>query len=177
MKLFKRPRLGLHFCTLGALSLGLLLACLAASGAALAAGGNSSIAKKCQKGGWTSSALQDGSGQALTFASEDECVSYGAHGGELFKPSLVAVPTEVVENENIALTASGFHPSSDAEVTIDLIGGGSSSLFATTDATGGRSFSDVFTSTACANGISGAVITFADEFGVHASATVTLDCP
>jgi len=172
----KRHRPGHRFFTLAALSTGLLLACFVVSGPALAKGGNSANAKICQKGGWASSALQDGSGQQLTFNSEEECVSYGAQGGELFKPSLVAVPTEVVENQGIELTASGFHPSTTATLEIVLFGGGSGTGGATTDATGARSFTSVFTSGACGNGITGARFTFTDSFGVHASATVTLDC-
>ena len=59
------------------LSMGLLLACLAA-GAALAGGGNSGNAKICQKGGWASSALQNGSGQPLTFTD-----SFGVHASTI----------------------------------------------------------------------------------------------
>jgi hypothetical protein len=46
---------------------------------ALAAGGNSDNAKACQQGGWQNLARQDGTG----FNNQDECVSYGAHGGVL----------------------------------------------------------------------------------------------
>jgi hypothetical protein len=173
MERSKRLRVAHRFCMLAALSAGLLLACFAVSGVALAGGGNSANAKKCQKGGWQT--LQTSTGG--TFASQDECVSYAAQGGELFKPSLVAVPTEVVENQGIDLTASGFHPSTSATVDIVLFGGGSITLGAVTDATGGRSFSSVFTSGACAEGITGAEFTFTDSFGLHASVTVTLDCP
>ena len=44
---------------------------------ALAGGGNSANAKLCQKDGWTSLYHRDGTG----FANQDDCVSYGAHGG------------------------------------------------------------------------------------------------
>ena len=173
MKHSNRVRPGFRLFALGALCVGLLLACLAVSGVALAGGGNSANAKKCQKGGWQT--LQTSTGG--TFANQDECVSYGAQGGELFRPLLTAVPTEVVEDQGIDLTASGFHASANATVDIVLFGGGSLTLPAVTDATGGRMFTSVFTSGACANGISGAEYTFTDEFGLHASATVTLDCP
>jgi hypothetical protein len=163
---------------LAVIGMGVLLACLAA-GAALASGGNSGSAKICQKGGWASSALQNGSGQPLTFSSEDECVSYGAHGGELFKPSLVAVPSHAGEEEGSTVTASGFHPSTTASLTNLTLGdgGGSITLPATTDASGSRVFSQAFTSGACALGITGAQLTFTDSFGVHASTIITLDCP
>jgi hypothetical protein len=173
MRFTNGPWLGRRFSMLAALSAGLLLACFVVSGPALARGGNSASAKLCQKGGWAT--LQSSTGG--TFTSEDECVSYGAKGGELFKPSLVAVPTEVVEGQGIDLTASGFHPSTSATLDIVLFGGGSITLGATTDATGARSFTSVFTSGACANGITGAEFTFTDSFGVHASTVVTLDCP
>ena len=58
------------------------------------AGGNSDNAKACQKGGWQTLARQDGTG----FNNQDECVSYGAHGGVLkAKPPVVAEPINVTE--------------------------------------------------------------------------------
>jgi hypothetical protein len=50
---------------------------------AFAGGGNSDNAKLCQKGGWQNLARTDGSG----FNNQDECVSYGAHGG-VYKPAV-----------------------------------------------------------------------------------------
>lgn len=157
-----------------------LVGCMAVSGVALAgadapssAKGNSANAKRCQKNGWQT--LQSGDGGA--FADETACVAYAAQGGLVFRPLLVAVPAEVVEDQGIDLTASGFHPSANANVDIDVFGGGSIGLFATTDANGGRAFSSVFTAGACASGITGASFTFSDAFGLHASVTVTLVCP
>ena len=46
---------------------------------ALAGGGNSANAKSCQKNGWKSLYRSDGS----TFANQDDCVSYSAHGGTI----------------------------------------------------------------------------------------------
>ena len=43
------------------------------------AGGNSNNAHACQNGGWQNLVRQDNSG----FNNQDECVSYGAHGGLL----------------------------------------------------------------------------------------------
>lgn len=51
---------------------------------ATAGGGNSANAKLCQKGGWMSLQGSDGT----QFASEEDCVSFGAHGG-----TLVPIPT------------------------------------------------------------------------------------
>src|SRR5262245_9012059 len=42
-------------------------------------GGNSTVAKLCQKGGYRSLIRSDGS----SFASQDDCVSYGAQGNTL----------------------------------------------------------------------------------------------
>jgi hypothetical protein len=159
------------------LSAVLLLTALSVSEAALASGGNSANAKLCQKGGWESQALQSGSGQSLLFASQDQCVSYGARQGPLFAPSLTAVPSDVVEDQGIDLTAAGFHPSSSGTLTVDLAGGGSITLPAVTNASGGLTFTSVFTPGACTAGITGADYTLVDGSGVHASTFVTLDCP
>src|ERR1700745_314279 len=43
-------------------------------------GGNSVVAKLCQKSGWQAIAS---STAAPPFASQEECVSFGAHGGTL----------------------------------------------------------------------------------------------
>jgi len=148
---------------------------------ATAGGGNSATAKVCQKGGWASPNLQDGSGQPLTFSSQDECVQYGARHGRVFNPSLIAVPSEVVEEQNIDLFASGFHATSSGTLTVQVyVGGlpdGSIGLFAVTDATGGFHTTSVFTAGACALGDTGASYTYVDGSGVHASTFVTLDCP
>jgi hypothetical protein len=56
--------------------MGLLLSVVAAAPAGAAAGGNSDNAKLCQKEGWRTLYRGDGT----TFASQGECVSYGAHG-------------------------------------------------------------------------------------------------
>jgi hypothetical protein len=152
-----------------------LTATLGFATGALAKGGNSANAKKCQQGGWQTAQTNEGT----SFSSEDDCISYGAHGGVVFKPSLVAVPDTVGEEEDSVLTASGFHPSTTAEVHIQVIGGqgGSITLPATTDASGSRQFFDTFPATACDDGVTAAEITFTDSFGVHASTTVHLTCP
>jgi hypothetical protein len=164
-----------------ALSAVSLLACFAISGAALAGGGNSGSAKVCQKGGWASANLQDGSGNSVTFASQDECVSFGADNGGVFDPSLVGDPSHVVENQESFFVASGFHPSSLGSLTIHVLGGldGSITLPAMTTATGGlpAGVGTVFTAGACADGVTGADVTLVDGFGVHASTTIFLDCP
>ncbi|MDP9226874.1 MAG: hypothetical protein M3P18_24135 [Actinomycetota bacterium] len=51
--------------------------------------GNSGNAKACQKDGWQ--LLQTSDGQ--TFASEEECTSYGAHGGVLVARNLIFMAT------------------------------------------------------------------------------------
>jgi hypothetical protein len=61
---------------------------------AFAGGGNSDNAKKCQNGGWQNLVRQDNTG----FNNQDECVSYGAHGGLLkAKPPAVTQPINVTE--------------------------------------------------------------------------------
>jgi hypothetical protein len=62
------------------------------------AGGNSSNAQACQKGGWQNLAREDGTG----FNNQDECVSYGAHGGVLnTKPKGPIQVSEPTFNYNV----------------------------------------------------------------------------
>lgn len=204
-----------RLCGLVAMSAGLLLTSFVASGTALADRGNSANAKQCQKNGWQTLVTSTGA----TFASEEECTSYGAHGGVLnplsaapclnggwqapaqrsdgtpfssesdclaytsvggvvYKPSLTAVPAQVVEEQNIAVTASGFHPISTGTLTIVILPSlATNVLTAVTDGTGGFIASDVFTSGACALGDTGAQFSYVDGSGVHASASASLVCP
>src|SRR2546426_6350791 len=76
--------------TLGALLLTLVLLVLASDVSAAPADtpGNSANAKACQKGGWQ--VLHTSTGEPFT--SEEECTSYGAHGG-----IIVAGPILVVD--------------------------------------------------------------------------------
>jgi len=62
------------------------------------AGGNSDIAKACQKGGWQTLARTEDNTSG--FNNQDECVSYGARGGKLVAlaakaPSITAVSAPV----------------------------------------------------------------------------------
>ena len=176
MKFSNGPRLGRRLPMLAALSTGLLLVCFVVSGPALARGGNSASAKLCQKGGWAT--LQSSTGG--TFTSEDACVSYGAQGGSLFKPSVTVDPTHVGEGVNSSVTVVGFHPSSSGDLTVHVLPAGGTVTFLAipTNATGGLPvFSTGFTAGACTSGVTGAEITFTDVFGVHASTILTLDCP
>jgi hypothetical protein len=163
-----------------AVSAALGLACLATSGIAVAARGNSANARICQRGGWTSPNLQSNTGDPLSFASQEECVEYGATVGPIFKPSLAGDPNSVVEEQESFFVASGFHPSSLGTLTVHVLGGsgGSITLPAMTTATGGlpAGVGTVFTAGACASGVYAAEITLVDGFGVHASTTIDLDC-
>jgi hypothetical protein len=174
MKDKMRSRLAVRLVVVALLGAGLLVV----TGAALAGGGNSAAAKVCQHGGWASGGLQNGTGASVSFASQDECVSYGAQNGGVFNPSLTADPSTVVEDQLSTITAAGFHPSSTGVLTITVIGGsgGSVGLPAVTDASGGFTTGDVFTLGACGNGVTGAQLTYVDGSGVHASTTLTLDC-
>lgn len=134
-----------------------------------------SSAGPCLNGGWQAPAQRtDGS----PFSSESDCIAYTSANGVVYKPSLTAVPSHVVEEQNIAVIAAGFHPNSTGAWTITLLPSlVTSTLTAVTDGTGGFTGSDVFTSGACALGDTGAQFTYVDGSGVHASASATLDCP
>ena len=195
-----------------ALVAGLALAVLAASGTAVA--GNSTAAKKCQKGGWqtlvTSGGTSFASEEACTsyaaqggvllpasqapclnggwqspaqrsdgspFSSEADCIAYTSGNGVVYKPKLTALPSPVHMEENVAVVASGFHPNSTGAWTIlTLPMMDTSTLVAVTNAQGGFTGSSVFTNVACGLGTTGAQYTYVDGSGVHASASVTLDC-
>jgi hypothetical protein len=152
----------------------------AASGVAFAGGGNSGNAKICQKGGWASPNLQDGTGRPLAFANQDECVSFGAENGQIFNPSLIGDPNPVGEDEDSFFIASGFHPLSLGELTVHVLpAGGTITLPAMTTETGGlpAGVGTTFPSGACTDGVTGAEITLEDAEEVHASTTVLLACP
>ena len=70
-------RLGVSKFLVFPLALALLALAMSAPLVAANNGGNSASAKICQKGGWTGWATSDGT----TFASQDDCVAYGAQGG------------------------------------------------------------------------------------------------
>ena len=178
MKRMNEPRCGAGMqARVGAVLSVAVLALFVATGAALAGGGNSAVAKMCQKGGWEN--IQTGTGSPLVFADQDECVAFGARGGVMFAPKLTADPTHVPINTDSIVTGTGFHPNSTGDMHVQVLGGGGGSitlLGLPTSATGGIVFPTTFTDAACANGVTGSEFTFTDAFGLHASTTVTLDC-
>lgn len=101
-----------------AASLAVVLALVAlVPGAALAGGGNSAAAHRCQMGGWAS--LEDAAGNP--FADQSACVSYAAGGGSLFQPTFTVVThvgTGTLNGRTCCffsydLTGTGFHPNSE----------------------------------------------------------------
>jgi hypothetical protein len=134
-----------------------------------------SSAAPCLNNGWQDPAQRsDGS----PFSSESDCLAYTSGNGVVYKPKLVADPSHVGEEQNIAVIASGFHPNSAGAWTIvTLPTMVPSTLLAVTDANGGFTGSNVFTTGACALGLTGAQYTYVDGSGVHASASASLDCP
>jgi hypothetical protein len=131
-------------------------------------------ARPCLNGGWQMPAQR---GDGTAFRSEADCVTYTSVGGVVYKPSLIADPSFVVENQNVAVIASGFHPNSAGQwTTITLPLNQTSTLLAITDASGGFTGSNVFTTGACLLGDTGAHYTYTDGYGVHASAGSTLLC-
>jgi hypothetical protein len=128
----------------------------------------------CLNGGWQAPAQRS---DGTAFGSEADCIAYTSGNGVVYKPTLVATPSLAGEEENIAVVASGFHPNSSGQWTIvTLPGNVSSILLAVTDANGGFTGSSVFTTGACALGLTGAQYTYVDGSGVHASTSATLDC-
>jgi hypothetical protein len=98
-----------HF-TIGRVTLVLLataVVCLSQAALASAGGGNSANAKLCQKGGWQTLVRSDGS----TFASEEACVSYAAHG-TLFQAASISPYSQFTGSffQRVAVRGSGFTP-------------------------------------------------------------------
>jgi len=129
----------------------------------------------CLNGGWQAPAQRS---DGTSFGSEADCIAYTSGNGVVYKPKLTALPSVVGVEQNIAIAASGFHPNSTGALTIvTLPMMSTSTLLAVTNATGGfTGGSSVFTSAACGLGTTGAQYTYVDGSGVHASASVTLDC-
>src|SRR5262249_26774680 len=110
-------------------------------------------AAPCLNGGWESPAQR---GDGTPFRSQTDCIAYASRGGHVYKPSLLAEPKFVVEEQNIAVIASGFHLNSSGQLKVVVLPSSSSfSLLAVTDASGGFTGSDVFTSGACSLGDTG----------------------
>jgi hypothetical protein len=138
-------------------------------------GGTLYSAAPCLDDGWQAPAQRsDGTG----FGSETDCVNYVAGNGVVYKPILKAEPAVVKEGENVAISASGFHPNSSGQLTVVTLPiNVPNTLLAVTDGSGGfTGGSTGFDPGACALGYSGVQVSYVDGSGVHASASVTLDC-
>jgi hypothetical protein len=112
-------RLDFRLCTL-ALSVGLLVA-LAISETALAGGGNSANAKLCQKGGWQN--LMNSN--AAQFTSEDQCVSYGAHGRSIYALARIEVELsgqQPFDGIFVSMNGFGLKPTTLTTTTLTLNG-------------------------------------------------------
>jgi len=129
----------------------------------------------CLNNGWQDPAQRS---DGTPFSSQADCLAYTFANGVVYKPSLIADPSHAGEEQNIAVIASGFHPNSSGGLKIvSLPTMASITLFAVTHANGDFTASSVFTAGACASGTTGAQYEYVDVFGVHASASATLDCP
>ena len=80
-----------------------------AGGALATKGGNSASAKLCQKGGWQT--LMDSA--ATPFPSEDQCVSYGAHGGAIYAQANLQIElcaNQAFDGICVSTSGSGLQP-------------------------------------------------------------------
>jgi hypothetical protein len=140
-----------------------------------AQGGAVYSATPCLNSGWQAPAQRsDGS----AFGSEADCITYVTGNGIVYKPILKAEPSVVKEGDNVAISASGFHPNSNGQLTVlTLPINVPNTLLAVTNAGGGfTGGSTGFDPGACALGYTGVQVTYVDGSGVHASASVALDC-
>jgi hypothetical protein len=89
-----------------------------AGGAVAAPGGNSANAKLCQHGSWAT--LMDST--AAPFASQDECVSYGAHGGVIYPLATITLEpcvSQPFDGICVNATGSGLAPGSAMVTTLN----------------------------------------------------------
>jgi hypothetical protein len=139
-------------------------------GIATAGGGNSTNAKKCQKGGWQQVYRTNGTG----FASQDECVAYAAKGGVVTSARLVITTDVLFECAAGScwgvLTGSGLAANApisifaatgltggtvaDADGNIDLVplfscGSGYTGVYATSTAADGATITSNTVNTPC----------------------------
>jgi len=140
-----------------------------------ARGGTLYSAAPCLNDGWQAPAQRS---DGTAFGSETECITYVAGNGVVYKPILKAEPSVVKEGENVAIPASGFHPNSSGQLTVVTLPiNVPNTLLAVTDGSGGfTGGSTGFDPGACALGYTGVQVTYVDGSGVHASASVSLDC-
>ena len=129
----------------------------------------------CLNGGWQAPAQRD---DGTGFGSQADCTAYTSANGVVYKPMVTALPSTVKEGENVAISASGFHPNSNGQLTVVTLPiNVPNTLLAVTDGSGGfTGGSTGFDPGACALGYTGVQVTYVDGSGVHASASVTLDC-
>jgi hypothetical protein len=99
-----------------------LVAALLVSGSALAdRGGNAANAKLCQKDGWHK--LMGSS--ATPFGNQDECVSYGAHGGAIYVLARLHVEACASQPfDGLCVSTSGFGLAPTTFVTTPLLKNG-----------------------------------------------------
>jgi|GEM_PF-5429666 hypothetical protein len=138
--------------------------------AAPVAARNEATAHSCQHGGYLTLQRADGS----TFASQSDCVSYGASGGMLYAPSLATSLNPVERLQVVTYTVQGFHASSTVTLTFVTQGGNSlNPQTLSTDATGTGTWTGYYDFVACPNAIT---VTATDASGVMASLIQTLLC-
>jgi hypothetical protein len=99
-----------------------VVSALALTGRALAAkGGNSGNAKLCQKSGWQG--LMDST--AASFANQDQCVSYGAHGGAIYALARIEVTASANQPaDGLFVSTSGFGLEPTTLVTTPILQNG-----------------------------------------------------
>ena len=112
------------------ITLAVLVLGLVAGIASAAPGSNKANAKFCQKGGWEQLQRVNGT----PFASQEECVSYGAQGGTLqpipttVTVSFIAIPLHTVDC-GVRVEVTGFAPGTyDALISVVEEDGDSGSI-------------------------------------------------
>lgn len=129
---------------------------------ATATAGNPSL---CAKDGWQSAQASNGS----TFESLPEC----AKARSVFRPVLIVNVGAVVAGETFTLDGLGFHPSTDAMLSIAVTGQAPYfSVPTTTDVFGQAGF--LLSFTGCGGSPDFLTLTLTDSFGVNASTTLRL---
>ena len=136
------------------------------AGTAVAAGNNTN-AQLCQKNG--RQRLETSIGDL--FANRGACVSYGAHGGQIFGPEVTLSSTSVGGETFFTVTATGFHASSTVTIRTSTDPPGIGQWLLSPDGSVTTFWSFLLF---CPMPVT---FTATDSFGVHAAATGFIQGP
>jgi hypothetical protein len=159
-----------HLRLAACVSVALVALSASASGTTSAlAAGNSGANHACQQGGYLALQRADGTG----FKNTGDCVSYAAHGGVLFNPTLTLKQTDA--RGDYSVVGTGFHANS--AITLIRTYQPTGDVFNRTDWATGPAGAFSTSLWACYTRNTSVVVTVLDAAGVHKTASLAVRCP